>query len=591
LGFIEQATLFLLATVLLVPVFKRVGLGAVLGYLAAGILIGPSTLALVDDVEQILHFAELGVVLLLFVIGLELRPRRLWVMRKSILGLGGLQVLVTTAVLTPLIRLLGLELGEALIVGFILSLSSTAFALQLLGEKQELATRHGRAAFSVLLFQDMAVIPALALIPLAGAGDMDSHALSLLDVGEVVVIVGAMILGGRYVLYHVFRWITQTRVQEVFTAMALLTVVGTAVLMETAGLSMALGAFLAGVLLAESEYRHALEADIDPFKGILLGLFFISVGMSLNLQEIHGQWGFVIALVLALLAVKFSVLAVLGRIGGLSWDHTLKLAGVLPQGGEFAFVLLGVTVSAGLIARETSDLLVVVVILSMAATPLVYLLVNQLLHPPQIETDFDEIQSSDSPVIIAGFGRVGQIVARILRAKKIPFTALDVSSEHVDFVRRFGNKIYYGDASRLDMLRAANAENAKLFVLAIDDVETSIRTARLVREHFPHLKILARARNRKHAYRLMDIGGVTVWREVFYSSLRITEGVLKALGLPDSEVRQAVSTFEQHDTQRLRRDHDSHTDEEKMMYLARESAKELEELFDRDAESDEPAGR
>lgn len=591
MGFIEQATLFLLAAVLLVPVFKRVGLGAVLGYLAAGILIGPSTLALVDDVEQILHFAELGVVLLLFVIGLELRPRRLWVMRKSIVGLGGLQVLATTAVLTPLIRLLGLGVAEALIVGFILSLSSTAFALQLLGEKQELATRHGRAAFSVLLFQDMAVIPALALIPLAGAADMDSHAFSLLDVGEVVVIVGAMILGGRYVLYHVFRWIAQTRVQEVFTAMALLTVVGTAVLMETAGLSMALGAFLAGVLLAESEYRHALEADIDPFKGILLGLFFISVGMSLNLQEIHGQWGLVIALVLALLTVKFAVLAALGRISGLSWDHALKLAGVLPQGGEFAFVLFGATVSVGLIARETSDLLVVVVILSMAATPLVYLLVNQLLRPPPMETDFDQIQSSDSPVIIAGFGRVGQIVARILRAKKIPFTALDVSSEHVDFVRRFGNKIYYGDASRLDMLRAANAENAALFVLAIDDVETSIRTARLVREHFPHLKILARARNRKHAYRLMDIGGVTVWREVFYSSLRITEGVLKALGLPDREVRQAVSTFEQHDTRRLRRDHDSHTDEERMMYLARESAKELEELFDRDVESDDQPGR
>lgn len=591
MGFIEQATLFLLAAVILVPVFKRAGLGAVLGYLAAGIVIGPSGFAMVDDVEQILHFAELGVVLLLFVIGLELRPRRLWVMRKSIIGLGGLQVLVTTVALTAVVRLLGFTLTEAVIVGFILSLSSTAFALQLLGEKQELATRHGRAAFSVLLFQDMAVIPALALIPLAGAGSADSHAVSLWDVGKVVIIVGAMVLGGRYVLYHVFRWIAQSRVQEVFTAMALLTVVGTALLMETAGLSMALGAFLAGVLLAESEYRHALEADIDPFKGILLGLFFISVGMSLNIDEIHGQWGYVVALVLGLLIVKFTVLAVLGRTSGLSWQQGLKLAGILPQGGEFAFVLLGAAVTVGLIAEQMSDLLVVVVTLSMAATPLVYLFVNKLIRPVREEAGFDEFKSNDNPIIIAGFGRVGQIVARILRAKKIPFTALDISSEHVDFVRRFGNKIYYGDASRLDMLRAANAENAKLFVLAIDDVETSIRTARLVREHFPHLKILARARNRKHAYRLMDIGGITVWREVFYSSLRIAEGALKALGLGDLEVQKAITTFEKHDSQRLSRDHASHTDQEKMMYLARESAKELEELFDRDVESDETGAR
>lgn len=589
MGFIEQATLFLLAAVVLVPVFKRIGLGAVLGYLAAGVVIGPSVLGLVNDVDQILDFAELGVVLLLFVIGLELQPRRLWVMRKSIVGLGAMQVLVTTIVLTPLAHLLGLPLVEAAIVGFILSLSSTAFALQLLGEKQELATRHGRAAFSILLFQDMAVIPALALIPLAGSTDINSHALSLWDIGQVVLIVCAVVLGGRYVLYYVFRWIAQSRIQEVFTATALLTVVGTALLMETVGLSMALGAFLAGVLLAESEYRHALEADIDPFKGILLGLFFISVGMSLNIARIHGQWALVVALVLGLLVVKFTVLCLLGRAGGLSWRQSAKLAGVLPQGGEFAFVLLGVAVTSGLIARDMSSLLIVVVTLSMAATPLVYMLVNRVMRPVDTERQFDTIQPEHNQVIIAGFGRVGQIVARILRAKKIPFTALDISSEHVDFVRRFGNKIYYGDASRLDMLRAANAEEARLFVLAIDDVDASIRTARLVREHFPRLKILARARNRRHAYQLMDIGGIEVWREVFHSSLRMAEGTLKALGLRNEEARKAVATFEKHDTERLRRDHESHTDQEKMMYLARKAAMELEELFERDVESDEPA--
>lgn len=586
MSFIEQAALFLLAAVILVPVFKYIGLGAVLGYLVAGIVIGPSALGLVDDVEQILHFAELGVVLLLFIIGLELRPRRLWVMRKSILGLGGLQVLVTTAVFFPLGRAAGLPAGEAVVAGFVLSLSSTAFALQLLGERQELATRHGRAAFSVLLFQDMAVIPALALIPLAGAGEVGAQSFSLRSVGEVVVIVLGVVLGGHYLLSHVFRWIARTGIHELFTAMALLTVVGTALLMDAAGLSMALGAFLAGVLLAESEYRHALEADIEPFKGLLLGLFFMSVGMSLNVGLIHGRYDVVAALVVGLVGIKFSVLALLGRLTGLEWRHSLRLAGILPQGGEFAFVLLGAAVGAELIAAALSDLLIVVVTLSMAATPLIYMLVGKALPAARREAAFDEIPPGDNPVIIAGFGRVGQIVARILRARKIPFTALDASSEHVDFVRRYGNKIYYGDASRLDMLRAANAAGATVFVLAIDDVETSVHTARLVRENFPHLKIIARARNRKHAYRLMDIGGVVVWREVFYSSLKMAGGVLKALGLREHEIAKTVSTFEKHDSQRLRRDHDSHTDDQRMMYLARESAKELEELFNRDTETD-----
>jgi monovalent cation:proton antiporter-2 (CPA2) family protein len=587
LSFIEQATLFLLATVLLVPVFKRIGLGAVLGYLAAGTAIGPSGLGLVSDVDEILHFSEFGVVLLLFIIGLELQPKRLWVMRKSIVGLGALQVLVTTAALGLAGRALGLTWTEALVVGFILSLSSTAFALQLLGERQELTSRHGRAAFSILLFQDMAVIPALALIPLAAPEADHARQFSLWDVAQVVAIVGGVVLGGRYVLYHAFRWIAQSRVNEVFTAMALLTVAGTALLMDAAGLSMALGAFLAGVLLADSEYRHALEADIDPFKGILLGLFFISVGMSLNIGLIHAQWYLVLALVTGLLAIKFAVLAVLARLAGLSWSPSLRLAGVLPQGGEFAFVLLGSVAAAKLVPGDLVSLLIVVVTLSMAATPLIYLAVTRLLRPTAA-APFDEIQAQDNQVIIAGFGRVGQIIARILRAKRIPFTALDSSSEHVDFVRRFGNKIYYGDASRLDMLRAANAEKAVLFVLAIDDVEASVRTAQLVRQNFPQLKVLARARNRKHAYRLMDIGGITVWRETFHTSLKMAEEVLKQLGLRALEAERAVATFEKHDENRLRANYESHTDQEKMIYLAREAAKELEELFNRDLETDEP---
>lgn len=591
MGFIEQATLFLLATVILVPVFKRIGLGAVLGYLTAGIVIGPSGLRMVSDVGEILNFAEFGVVLLLFVIGLELQPRRLWVMRKSIVGLGALQVVATTAALALAGRALGLGWTEALVIGFILSLSSTAFALQLLGEKQELTTRHGRAAFSILLFQDMAVIPALALIPLVAPEADHASQFSVWGVARVVLIVGGVVLVGRYVLYHAFRWIAQSRINEVFTAMALLTVAGTALLMDVAGLSMALGAFLAGVLLADSEYRHALEADIDPFKGILLGLFFISVGMSLDIRLIHAQWYLILALVAGLLAVKFAVLAVLARLGGLGWSPSLRLAGVLPQGGEFAFVLLGSVAAVGLLPRGLANLLIVVVTLSMAATPLIYLVVTRVLRPVPPAAPFDEIRPRDNQVIIAGFGRVGQIIGRILRAKRIPFTALDSSSEHVDFIRRFGNKIYYGDASRLDMLRAANADKAALFVLTIDDVEASIRTAQLVRQHFPHLKILARARNRKHAYRLMDIGGITVWRETFHTSLKMAEALLKGLGLPDLEAQKAVATFEKHDEARLRTSHESHTDQEKMIYLAKEAARELEELFNRDVETDEPSSQ
>ncbi|MGA8260471.1 MAG: monovalent cation:proton antiporter-2 (CPA2) family protein [Arenicellales bacterium] len=587
MGFIQQATLFLLAAVILVPIFKRVGLGAVLGYLAAGVVIGPSGMGLISDVGEIFQFAQFGVVLLLFVIGLELQPKRLWVMRKSVIGLGAGQVLVTSALLMPLARVLGLDWVQATVVGFTLSLSSTAFALQLLGEKQELTTRHGRAAFSVLLFQDIAAIPALALIPLIGAAQPGSAHFSLWAAGKAVLVIAAVILGGRYVLYYVFRWIAQTRVQELFTAMALLTVAGTAVLMDAAGLSMALGAFLAGVLLADSEYRHALEADIDPFKGILLGLFFISVGMSLNLGLIHAQWYLVIVLVAGLLAVKFIVLMILGRAGGLGWPQSLRLASAIPQGGEFAFVLLGSAVAVKLVSGNLANLLVVVVTLSMAATPLIYLLVGILLRPGPAPPAYDEIRQQDNQVIIAGFGRVGQIVARILRAKRIPFTALDSSSEHVDFIRRYGSKIYYGDASRLDMLRAANAGSASVFVLAIDDVEASIRTARVVRENFPQLKILARARNRRHAYQLMDIGGIVVWREVFHSSLKMAEGVLKELGLRDHEARNVVATFERHDEARLQRDHDSHTDQEKMIYLAKKAAKELEELFNHDAASEE----
>lgn len=568
-----------------VPIFKRIGFGAVLGYLAAGIVIGPSALGLVKDVENILHFGEFGVVLLLFIIGLELQPSRLWVLRKYVFGLGTTQVLVTALILSASATIMGTGVATAVIVGLALSLSSTAFALQMLAEKKQLTTRHGRAAFSILLFQDLAVIPMLALIPLLAPGEAFSVDRALvLSIGKAMAAIAIVIIGGRYVIRHVFRLIARAGTHEVFTALALLTVLSTALLMEWVGLSMALGAFLAGVLLADSEYRHALEADLEPFKGLLLGLFFIAVGMSVNLQLVVSQVDMVVALVVGLLMIKFFVLFSIGKLAGLTLHSAGSLASALPQGGEFAFVIFGVAVSAGIMQPGLAELLIVVVAVSMALTPLIFSTNGAI----QARTGVRQVRDYEPPVdeqnrvIIAGFGRFGQIIARILRAKRIGFTALEASPEQVDFVRRYGNKIYYGDASRLDLLRAANAHQADVFVLAIDDIDASLRTARIVSKHFPRLKILARARNRKHAYQLMDLGITTIWRETLLSSLDMARAVLVGLGLEKPEAEHAVEAFKRHDEKRLRAHHELHDDEERMAYLAQQAARELEELFEQD---------
>jgi glutathione-regulated potassium-efflux system ancillary protein KefC/glutathione-regulated potassium-efflux system protein KefB len=579
-----EAVVLLAAAVIAVPLFKKLGMGAVLGYLIAGVLIGPWLLGIISDVDNILHFAELGVVLLLFVIGLELRPSRLWELRRPIFGLGGLQVIVTGLVLGAAGMVLGLPVMTALMVGLVLSLSSTAFALQILAEKKQLTTHYGRASFAILLFQDLAAIPLLALIPLLGAGGLE-ESWDLMSFTQAVAIVVVVIAGGRWLLRPFLRLAASATSHEVFVAAALLVVVGTALLVQAAGLSMALGAFLAGVLLADSEYRHELEADIEPFKGLLLGLFFIAVGMTMNLGLVIDRPFTVLGLVVGLVAVKSLLLYGLGRLVKQSHGSAVNLALYISQGGEFAFVLFGAATGARALDETLADLLIVVVSVSMAVTPLLVTLNEKIFkigHGPDKPREFDTIEAREHRVIIAGFGRFGQMVARTLRMKKIPFTVLEASFEQVDFVRKFGNKIYFGDASRLDLLRAARADLAEVFVLAIDDIDASIKTAEVVKKHYPHLKIYARARNRMHAYRLMDVGVDKQIRETLLSSIELARDVLMAVGHTEADANDAVRRFRQHDETLLERQHKIYDNEAQLIASTRQGAEELERLFEED---------
>jgi glutathione-regulated potassium-efflux system ancillary protein KefC/glutathione-regulated potassium-efflux system protein KefB len=580
-----QIAIFLAATVVAVPLFRRLKLSAVLGYIAAGLVIGPWGLGLFPDVESILHFAEFGVVLLLFVIGLELQPSRLWVMRSAVFGNGAAQVACVTLALAVAAHVLGLGWAAAIVVGFALSLSSTALILQVLAERGELNTRHGRTSFAVLLFQDLAIMPALLLLPLLAGGSEGGFGWHD-GVVPVVVIVGSVALG-RLALRPLLRLIAHSRVQEAFTAAALLVVVGTALLFDAVGLSMALGAFIAGVLLADSEYRHELEADIEPFKGLLLGLFFIAVGMSANLRLLAERPWLVLGLTAAFLVIKLLANWLAARLAGVRGQCAWQFAVALAAGGEFAFVLFGLAARDRLLDRDTADLLVLVVTASMVLAPLLIALadrITQRLAPPAPAPAFDAIEPEEPRVLIAGFGRFGQIVARVLRARRIRFTALEVSPAQVDFVRRFGNKLYYGDASRLEMLRAAGAEQAEVLVVAIDDVEASVRTVEIARRHFPRLHILARARNRQHAFRLMEAGVAEIWRETLGSSLEMAEATLVALGTSRDNAAALVRRFRAHDEQTLRQQAAIKDDEEKMIATAQASARQLESLFEADTQ-------
>src|SRR5271165_196074 len=592
MSLLAQIAIFLAAAVIAIPIFRYFKLGSVLGYLAAGIIIGPSCLGLISKIDTTQHVAEFGIVLLMFVIGLELQPSRLWVMRKPIFGLGLAQVLATTAALSSVAYFgFGEPRESAFVIGFGLSMSSTALALQLLAERGQLNSQFGRSAFSILLFQDVAVLPALALLPLlSGAAARTAGPGGWLAL-KFVAVLAAVVVGGRYVLRPMLRIVAATRVAEAFTAAGLLVVIGTALLVSQVGLSLPLGAFLAGVLLADSEFRHELEADIEPFKGLLLGLFFITVGMSANLGLVLEQPLKLAALTLGLMVLKIALLWAIGRLSGLSATASRGLAFSVAAGGEFAFVLFGLAATLGIMDTEIAEQLVLVVTGSMILSPLLLVLNDALFKKKESdERPFDTPEELYPKVIIAGFGRFGQIFGRILRAKKIAFTALEANQTQVDFLRHFGNQVFYGDASRLELLRAARAENAEVFVLAIDDVEASVKTAELIGKHFPHLKIFARARNRQHAFRLMDLNVRYTIRETLVSSLELSEKVLETLGLSKRKAVETVQQFRTHDEQTMAKQQAVKDDESKFLQTTRESAEQLLQLFESDAaQPEEPA--
>ncbi|MFA5949659.1 MAG: cation:proton antiporter [Hyphomicrobium sp.] len=585
---LPEVALLLAAMAIAAPLARVLGIGSVLGYLLAGIALGPNGFSNVfstRDAREFLHFAEFGIVLLLFLIGLELRPKRLWSMRSAVFSLGGQQVLLTALLIGAVASSFALTWQSSLFIGLALALSSTAFGLQVLEETGDLPTRHGRLAFAVLLFQDLAAIPLIALAPLFATATADvAVSMDLRAAAKGLGLIAAVVIVGHFLLDYLIRLVALTRVKEAMTAAALLTVVGVAILMQMAGLSAALGAFIAGALLAESSYRHQLEADIQPFQGLLLGLFFTAIGMSLNIKLLFNQPDLVFGLAAILITTKAVVLYGLGRRQGLEPRPARRLGLSLSQGGEFAFVLFAAGVAAGVMTKRVSEMLTVVVTVSMAATPLL-LAIERLLDRLWRKTEprFDTLPFRDEHVVVAGFGRYGQIVACILRGKKIPFTALDISPEQVELVKRFGSEAFYGDASRPDILEAARTGQARAFVLAIDDVEASLRTAEVVTSLYPHVPVFARARNRNHAHRLLDLGVTNIQRETFLSAIDTTRQVLRGLGFTERESDRVISTFRAHDERRLKEDYAHYSDMEKMQAKARSDAATLERLFTEDA--------
>ena len=579
--------MYLSAAVLAVPLAKALGLGSIIGYLAAGIAIGPWGLGLVSNVQDILHFAEFGVVLMLFLVGLELQPSRLWAMRRPIFGTGSAQVLGCAAVLFAAGWLAGLPWRISLVAALGLALSSTAIALQVLAERNLMRTSSGRAGFSILLFQDVAAIPILALLPLlgaaAGAGDDHSAGEVLLEALKIVGVIGAIVLGGRLLLRPLLRWIAKSRTPEIFTAASLLLVVGIAYLMVMVGLSMALGAFLAGVLLADSEYRSELEADIEPFKGLLLGLFFIAVGMSIDFGVLMRSPWLMAGILLGFLALKAVVIYTLAKVAGVPYQERPVFTLLLAQGGEFAFVVFQAAAGAQVFSAETASLLIGAVALSMLISPLLLVLMDRALlrryaqlkpaAPPEQEIS----EPQEAPVIIAGFGRYGQIVARVMLAQGIPTTVLDHSVEILEIARAFGYRVFYGDATRLDLLRIAGAEHARVLVVAVDDPEQSLKIVTLARKHFPQLQLVARARDLTHWNALRDLGVTLVQRELFESSLESARTVLELMGQSPTRAQEMTRRFREHNIALADRMYPHHKDRAKMVAVAREGRAQLAE--------------
>ncbi|MGH8192654.1 MAG: monovalent cation:proton antiporter-2 (CPA2) family protein [Rhodanobacteraceae bacterium] len=593
---LQSVLVFLVAVVIAVPLARKLKLGSVLGYLAAGVVIGPYGLQWVRNPEAISGISEFGVAMLLFVIGLELSPHRLWVMRRAVFGAGALQVF-GSALVIGLIAAFGFHLDPLVagVVGLGLAFSSTAIGLQVLAERRELQSPHGRQAFAVLLFQDLVAIPLIAAIPLLAAhGATEATGQPLwLSALRVAGVIAVVVVGGRYALRPVFRVVAKTQLIEVSTATALLVVVGTAWLMQLAGISMALGTFLAGVLLADSEYRHELGSNIAPFQGLLLGLFFMTVGMGVNLTLLAGHPWIVVGLVLLLLALKAPALAMIGWLSPrMDGKETLKFMALLAGGGEFAFVVFKLAATHGLLTAAQHQWLVLVVTLGMVAVPLLALASGRLPGPQKPQREYDTIDTDTPRVVIAGFGRVGQIVGRLLRARGIPFVALENSVEQVDLTRSIAStEIFFGDPSRAEILREAQVGEAEVFVLATDDPDANVRTARLVRRLFPHLKIIARARNRQHAFRLMDLTSDPddVVRETFESSLKMAALTLKALGVDAAHAQASVELFREHDEKLLRDQHLVYDDDVALRQTTREAYVELQGLFEADVAADATA--
>ena len=579
--------LFLLAAVVAVPLASRLGIGAVLGYLLAGIAIGPWGLGFISDVDEILHFSELGVVFLMFIIGLELNPAKLWQLRRSIFGVGAAQVIGSAVILGGLLMLAQFSWQAAVVGGIGLAMSSTAMALQLMRDKGMNRNETGQLGFSVLLFQDLAVIPALALVPrLAGSGD--EH-FDWMKIGMKVLAFGGMLVGGRYLLRPVFRFIAASGVREVFTAATLLLVLGSALFMDALGLSMALGTFIAGVLLAESEYRHELEIAIDPFKGLLLGLFFISVGMALNLGVLYTHILAVLLGVAVLIAVKMLVLYVLARVYGLRHPERAQLAGVLSQGGEFAFVLFSTASSQRLFQHDQMALLLVTVTLSMMTTPLLMKLIDKRLsrrlNAPEDEHEAPWVDDDKPQVIVVGFGRFGQVIGRLLMANKMRVTVLERDISAVNLMRKYGYKVYYGDATQVELLRSAGAEAAESIVITCNEPEDTMKLVQICQQHFPHLHILARARGRVEAHELLQAGVTQFTRETFSSALELGRKTLVTLGMHPHQAQRAQLHFRRLDMMMLRELMPVHTDTVQISRV-REARRELEEIFQREMQQE-----
>jgi glutathione-regulated potassium-efflux system ancillary protein KefC len=570
----------------LVPLAKRAGMGAVLGYLAAGAAIGPWGLSLIGNVENVLTVSEFGVVLMLFLIGLELEPKKLWALRRPIFGWGGLQVVVVSAALAGVAMAFGVEWKIALIAGLGMSLSSTAIVLATLGERKLMPSPAGAASFSILLMQDIAAIPMIALVPLLAGVAAEHSGGGWLRVLKLLAVLLTLIACGRFLVNPTMRFLARTGLRELFTAFALLLVIGICLLMESVGLSLALGTFTAGVLLADSEYRHQLVSDLEPFKGLLLGLFFMAVGMSADFGVLRANPLLVLGLTCALLLLKGALLYGMAFWFDIPRGQRLFFALLMSQGGEFAFVVFGAAVEARVLAPETSALLVMVVTLSMVATPLLLLAHDRLVAPrlrgAKKKREADAI-AVENPVIIAGFGRFGQIVGRLLSANRIGVTVLDHDPDQIELLRKFGYEVFYGDATRIDLLEAAGIGKATALVIAIDNVEDSLALVDAVRERLPSLTILARARNVTHYYELLDRGVTLIERETFEASLQLGAKVLQQLGFGAERADQAARLFRSHNLKMLMELYPHQQDQDEMISLARKGRLELEEMFAADA--------